>query len=153
LPFVRCETRVIYGDTDQMGVVYYANYLRFFEKGRCEALRACGVSYADVERDGFILPVVDVACSYRSPARFDDLVVIETTIARVSRIKVEFEYRVLRRTDDGREELLATGTTTHASLSRDMRPARIPSDFVARLAPAMKDGVPVERAARPTTTP
>jgi acyl-CoA thioester hydrolase len=136
---VRCETRVIYGDTDQMGVVYYANYFRFFEKGRCETLRACGVSYADVEANGFILPVVDAHCSYKLPARFDDLLVIATTITRMTRIKVEFSYELLKKHDDGREELLASGSTMHASLDKSMRPARIPSDFVERMRPAFSD--------------
>lgn len=145
---VRCETRVIYGDTDQMGVVYYANYFRFFEKGRCEALRACGVSYADVEQNGFILPVVDAQCSYKVPARFDDLLVIATEITRMTRIKVEFAYRIFKKNDDGTETLLAIGTTTHASLDKSMRPARIPADFVERMRPSFSDDVNVEQRTR-----
>src|SRR6266851_6351472 len=68
---VEARVRVIYGDTDQMGVVYYANYFRYFELGRSEYLRARGASYRDFERDGWFLPVVEASCSYRSSARFD----------------------------------------------------------------------------------
>ena len=102
---VKTEIRVIYGDTDQMGVVYYANYLRYFEAGRNELLRAKGVVYRDFEREFQVsLPVVDAQVSYSRPARYDDLLTIETALAKLGRASVRFEYRVLRG-----EELLVTG--------------------------------------------
>lgn len=134
---VSCSYRVIYGDTDQMGIVYYANYLRFFERGRCEFMRARGIAYQDVEAAGFILPVVEANVRYRSSARFDDLLTIETWVERTSRVKVFFAYAVWRE-PTGPEgavverELLAEGTTVHACLNREGRPARLPTEFVKR---------------------
>lgn len=124
--------RVIYGDTDQMGVVYYANYFALFERGRCELMRDAGISYGEVEAHGFILPVVDAQCRYKLPARFDDLLLLETRVVKVGRIKVEFAYRILR-DDEGGRVVLAEGATTHGSLSKDLRPAKIPPEFADRL--------------------
>jgi acyl-CoA thioester hydrolase len=118
----RCDYRVIYGDTDQMGVVYYANYLVFFERGRCEFMRERDFNYAAFERAGFSFPVVDAACRYRSPARFGDLLTIETTITDASRVTLEFGYRILRG-----DHVLATGATKHACVTTAGRPARLPA--------------------------
>ncbi len=126
----RAQLRVIYGDTDQMGVVYYANYLRFFEAARNEFLRAKGLRYADLEsREGLALPVTEAAVQYRRPARYDDLVVVEIALAELGGASARFAYRILR---DG--ELLATGHTVHACLGVDGRVRRIPRDVRARLA-------------------
>ncbi len=126
---VPCALRVIYGDTDQMGVVYYANYLRWFEAGRAQFLRVKGVSYSAFERDlGLLLPVSEATVSYRSPARYDDLVTVETSLAEVKRVSARFEYRVVRGAD-----LLATGSTVHACVDRDGRIRRLPPEFLAWL--------------------
>ena len=117
----RCEYRVIYGDTDQMGVVYYANYLALFERGRCEYMRERAFDYGAFEKQGFFFPVVEANCKYKSPARFDDLLTIETDIPTASRITVDFAYRVLRGAT-----VLAEGFTRHACLNRDGRPVRLP---------------------------
>ena len=117
----RCTYRVIYGDTDQMGVVYYANYLVFFERGRCEYMRERGFDYAAFERTGVGFPVVDASCKYRSSARFDDLLTIETSLTGATRITLEFSYRILRE-----EEVLAEGQTRHACVSQSGRPVRLP---------------------------
>src|ERR1700709_1313426 len=113
--------RVIYGDTDQMGVVYYANYLAFFERGRVEFLRAHAFDYSALEREGFFIPVVDAHVRYRMPARYDDLITIDAVIAEASRATVTFRYRILK--DDA---LLATGETVHACITKDGRPTRMP---------------------------
>ena len=127
---VRTELRVIYGDTDQMGVVYYANYLRFFEVGRNEYIRAHGLRYRDFEeRLGLRLPVAEASVSYRSPARYDDVVVVETSIAELRRASARFEYRILRG-----DELLATGHTVHACVDLDGRIRRLPQELLERLA-------------------
>lgn len=118
---VSCTYRVIYGDTDQMGVVYYANYLTFFERGRCEFLRESAFDYGALEREGFFLPVVDAAVRYGQPARFDDLITIETTLTEVRRTTVAFAYRVLRG-----DVVLASGSTRHACVNREGRPVRLP---------------------------
>ncbi len=122
---VRAPYRVIYGDTDQMGIVYYANHLRFFERGRCEYLRALGVSYQSVEDAGFILPVADAHVSYKTPARFDDLLSIDTAIERMSFVKVHFAYRITNE----RGDVVCTGSTVHASLNKDLRPVKVPQTF------------------------
>ena len=88
--------RVIYGDTDQMGVVYYANYLAFFERGRCEWLRDHAIDYAQVERDGFIVPVVEAHVKYTQPAKFDDLISIDADITAATRATFTFTYAIKR---------------------------------------------------------
>jgi acyl-CoA thioester hydrolase len=126
---VRTELRVIYGDTDQMGVVYYANYLRFLEAGRNEFIRAHGLRYRDFEeRFGLRLPVAEAKVSYRMPARYDDVVAIETSLAELKRASVRFEYRILRE-----EQVLATGETVHACVDLDGRVRRLPPELVALL--------------------
>src|SRR5437868_13289540 len=88
--------RVRYGDTDQMGVVYYANYLRFFEVARAEWLRAYGLVYKQIEAAGALFPVIEAHVRYRSPARYDDLVAIACWPARVGAASLRFEYVVRR---------------------------------------------------------
>ena len=126
---VRTELRVIYGDTDQMGVVYYANYLRFMEAGRNEFIRAHGLRYRDFEeRFGLRLPVADAAVSYKLPARYDDVIAVETSLAELKRASVRFAYRIVRG-----DELLATGETIHACVDLEGRIRRLPAELVALL--------------------
>jgi acyl-CoA thioester hydrolase len=113
--------RVRYGDTDQMGFAYYANYLRWFEIGRAEMLRSLGTSYRAVEEAGTSLPVIEASCRYLKPARYDDLVTIETGVLRLQRASVRFGYRVRR---EAGNELLAFGHTEHCFLTRDGKPGR-----------------------------
>lgn len=127
----RSSYRVIYGDTDQMGVVYHANYLRFFERGRVEFLNAAGFDYAALEQSGTFFAVVDAHVKFRVPAKFNDVVTIETTLAAITRVKVLFRYRILRD-----EVVLAEGETTLACIDERGRPARIPGHVVAVLTPA-----------------
>ena len=126
---VKTEIRVIYGDTDQMGVVYYANYLRFFEAGRNEFIRARGMRYRDFEVDhGLRLPVTEAQVSYRTPARYDDLLTVETSLVELRRASARFGYRVLRG-----EEVVATGATVHACVDLEGRVQRLPGALVERL--------------------
>lgn len=126
---VRTEIRVIYGDTDRMGVVYYANYLRYFEAGRTEFLRAKGLSYRDFEETArLLLPVVEAGVAYRLPARYDDLLAVETSLTEVRRASARFGYRVLRGVD-----LLATGHTVHACVDLEGKIRRMPADLLARM--------------------
>src|SRR5207245_7428820 len=101
---IRHRVRVIYGDTDQMGVVYYANYYRYMEGARSEYIRARGMSYRDIEAAGVFLPVVESHCEYRAPARYDDELIVEATVAEIRAASMRFNYRILRG-----DELLATG--------------------------------------------
>ena len=110
----KTEIRVIYGDTDQMGVVYYGNYLRFFEAARSDFLREKGARWRDVEsRHGVYLPVIEAKVNYKRPAFYDDMLVIETALAELGRASLRFEYKVLRGDD-----LLATGHTLHACVDK-----------------------------------
>lgn len=123
--------RVIYGDTDQMGVVYYANYLRFFEAGRNEYLRARGSRYRDIEKEwGVLLPVVEANVRYRHSARYDDWLRIETRITTLKRASLRFDYRVIREED---ERLLAEGHTVHACIDRDHKPVKLPEPLLRLL--------------------
>jgi acyl-CoA thioester hydrolase len=126
---VKTEIRVIYGDTDQMGVVYYANYLRYFEAGRNEFIRAKGLRYRDFEATYALrLPVADAQVSYKIPARYDDLLTVETSLVEVKRASARFGYRVVRG-----GELLATGSTVHACVDLSGRIQRMPPELLARL--------------------
>ncbi len=126
---VKTEIRVIYGDTDQMGVVYYGNYLRFFEAARNEWLRAKGVRWRDIEAAHAVyLPVAEAKVSYKRPARYDDMIVVETRLGDLGRVSLRFDYRVLR--DD---DVLALGHTVHACVSRDGDIRELPEALLARL--------------------
>jgi acyl-CoA thioester hydrolase len=119
--------RVRYAETDQMGVVYYANYFIWMELGRVEYCRAIGFRYRDMEeQDGILLAVIDARCRYRRPARYDDEVTVRTQVSSASRRGVEFAYEMFVR-----EELVASGSTKHMFLGRDFRPARLPEKYHA----------------------
>ena len=117
------DYRVIYGDTDQMGVVYYANYLRWFERGRSEFLRQIGLPYANIEAAGFHFPVAEVSCRYAQSAHYDDVVAIATTLVELSRVYLIFAYEIFRQAD---HLVLATGSTKHACIEHDGQIKRIP---------------------------
>jgi acyl-CoA thioester hydrolase len=129
----RFSLRVRYGDTDQMGVAYYGNYLRWFEIGRAEMMRALGRSYREIEADGVRLPVVEAWCRYLKPARYDDEILIETGVSKRARASVRFAYRIVRAADG---ELLAVGGTEHCFLDPADRPVRAPEPLAALLARA-----------------
>jgi acyl-CoA thioester hydrolase len=125
--------RVIYGDTDQMGVVYYANYLRWFELGRTEWLRQMGLPYAKIEGMGLRFPVTLASCHYRSPARYDDEVTIETVLFSMGRASLIFRYKIYRVEIHG---LLAEGETRHACVDERGHVTRIPSSLSSALSAA-----------------
>lgn len=129
--------RVRYGETDRMGVVYHANYLVYFEIGRTELIRALGRPYSDLERDGQALVVVEADLRFRSPARYDDELLVETNLAEVTRASVRFTYRVLHAAE---ERLVALGSTTLASVGPSGKPRRFPSDFRQALLGALEPG-------------
>lgn len=115
--------RISYGETDTMGVLYYAEYLHLFERGRSEFIRARGMSYATVEERGIMLPVREAQCRYRSSARFDDLVQIRIGITEWGRASLTFTYEIRNETKD---KLLATGMTQHACVNPTGRPVAVP---------------------------
>jgi acyl-CoA thioester hydrolase len=116
--------RVRYAETDRMGVVYYANYLVWFEVGRAEWLRSAGWNYRDMEHGGISLPVVEAHCEYRQPARYDDEVEIRTRATLMTPIRIRFDYEVFH---VERDLVLAVGHTVHAALDTTGRPCRLPA--------------------------
>lgn len=119
--------RVRYAETDQMGVVYHANYLIWMEMGRVELCRSLGVRYRDMEeQDGVLLAVAAAECRYMRPARYDDEVAVRTVVSRATTRLLVFTYEVLLA--DTRE-LLCTGKTTHVFCGRDLRPCQLPEKY------------------------
>ena len=142
----RCNVtpyRVIYGDTDRMGVVYYANYLRWFERGRSEFLRESGMPYGGIEARGIHFPVVEATCQYARPAHYEDLILIETRLDSLSRASLVFSYRVVR---EGEHKPLATGFTRHACINATGKVLRIPGDLMRILARAVAPETPTRQA-------
>jgi len=121
--------RVRYAETDQMGVVYHANYLVWFEVGRVEFLRQLGFSYKEMElQDGCHIAVVDARCRYKAPARYDDEVIVRTHLKNVRESLVHFGYELMRASDG---TLLAEGETTHVVIDREMKKRSIPDKYMA----------------------
>ena len=130
------QVRVRYAETDQMGIVYYANYLVWFELGRVEVLRTLDLSYHRLETEfGCILPVIEVRCRYRAPARYDDEIVIETRPAMMRGSVLKFAYRIFRKLGQKQEEreLLAEGETVHVVCDRQLRRKPLPEKYAAAL--------------------
>lgn len=140
---VTTEVRVRYAETDQMGVVYYANYLVWFELGRVECLRALGLAYSRLEKDhGCILPVIESNCRYRAPARYDDVIVIETRPSLVRGSVIKFEYRLYRKPHgEGKErKLLAEGYTVHVVCDDQLNRKPLPEKYAVGLRKMMDEG-------------
>ncbi|HXP83656.1 MAG TPA: thioesterase family protein [Bryobacteraceae bacterium] len=128
---VEARVRVRYAETDQMGVVYHANYLVWMEVGRVEYWRAQGLRYRDMERDeGILLAVAEVQCRYLAPAYYDEEIVIRTRVAEVNARMVRFEYELVNAVD-GRG--IATASTKHVFCGRDRRPRKLPEKYHAAL--------------------
>ena len=126
-----CTTayRVIYGDTDNMGIAYYANYLRWFEIGRTELLRSWGLPYREIESRGILLPVAEAHCKYLTPAKYDDMLSIEASLDPETKGGLKINYRVL---DEDQKSVHATGYTRHAFMDHDGRVVR-PPKFMRKL--------------------
>lgn len=132
---VTVAIRVRYAETDQMNVVYYANYLVWFEIGRVELLRSLGLAYSQMEIEHkLVLPVIDATCRYRAPARYDDQILIETRPAMVRGSVLKFAYRILRKNDDDIEpHLLAEGETVHVVCDEHFKRQPLPEQYSAAL--------------------
>jgi len=130
----KAKVRVLYGDTDAGGVVYNANFLRYFEIGRTELMREHVCSYSEIEKLGFVLPVIECWARYKAPAFYDDLLTVETTVAEVSDLKCKFAYRVVREgkgTD--RPKLLVKGYTVHAAVTKKGNLTRLPDEIIQKI--------------------
>lgn len=120
--------RVIFGDTDAMGIAYYANYLRWFEMGRAELMRKRGMAYRELTGIGVHLPVTEASVRYLSPARYDDLLAIHSEIRDLKRASISFGYRIEK--EEG--TLLAEGVTVHAFTDGDGKVVRVPVLFTEK---------------------
>lgn len=121
------EHRVYYSDTDHGGAAYYANYLKWFEIGRTEILRKHGFNYSDFEKKGLIAPVVEVKCTYKSPARYDDIIVLKTKIASIGNSSIRFDYEI---TGKKAGTLLAEGYTVNVFVDiKSNKPIKVPDEL------------------------
>ncbi|HET8655510.1 MAG TPA: thioesterase family protein [Longimicrobiaceae bacterium] len=134
----RCsiEFRVRYAETDQMGVVYHANYLVWCEVGRTELIRRRGPSYAELEREGVLLAVAEANLRFHAPARYDDLVRVETWVEEVRSRTVTFGYLISRLGAGGGTDRLVSARTVLVALDAGSRPRKLPTDLVERLGDA-----------------
>ena len=123
----KTKVRVIYADTDKMGQAYHANYLRWFEIGRTDMFRALGMPYKSIEEKGFFLPVSEVHCKFTTPAQYDDVLVIETSLDETVRGGMKFDYCIAG--EDG-QTIFARGYTKHAFVDRRGRVVRPPGFLV-----------------------
>lgn len=121
------EYRVIFSDTDAMGVVYYANYFDWLEIGRTEFFRSLGIPYKEIDDRGFVIPVTEAYCKYIKPARYDEVLLIETWVTELKRATIRFEYNITKR-GDGIQ--LAKGYTVHAFLNKEGKIVRIPKYII-----------------------
>jgi acyl-CoA thioester hydrolase len=126
MPSSTSTLRVRYAETDKMGVVYYANYLVWFEVARADLLRSLGWTYREMEHAGISLPVIEAHCEYHRSARYDDEIEVRTEGRMLSPVRMEFEYKVFRR-DAAEQVLTASGRTVHAALDPNGRPCRLPA--------------------------
>jgi len=133
--YAEARVRVRYAETDQMGVVYHANYLVWFEVGRVEFIRQLGMDYKDMEQeDGALIAVAEVTARYKVPARYDDELVVKTSLTGMRGPIVKFRYVVLRPADD---TILCEGETVHFVVGRDMKRREMPAKYVETFAAVM----------------
>ena len=131
------KIRIRYKDTDRLGVVYYGNYLTFFEVGRAELMRSLGMPYSKLEAEGLSLVVTEAAAKYHGNVGYDALIAVKTAVSEARGARVRFEYRVL--SEEG--SLLVTGHTVHACVNPGKKPCRIPSELKALLEKHIKTPV------------
>ncbi|MBD1391607.1 acyl-CoA thioesterase [Mucilaginibacter glaciei] len=126
------KLRVRYGETDQMGYMYYGNYAEFFEVGRVEMLRSLGLTYAGMEASGIMMPVLEMHCKYLKPARYDEEITINVTMAKMPGVKIHFKYDLYNE----QEELIHIGETLLAFINmKTNRPCLPPQEFIDKLMP------------------
>jgi acyl-CoA thioester hydrolase len=135
----KAEIRVRYADTDQMKVVYHGKYLEYFEVGRSALIRSLGMPYSELEARGILLPVVEVYAKYRKPARYDELLVVESFVTEIPQATLKIEYRICH---EGEKNSLVEGYTVHSFLNTSTgKPTRAPSYFVQILEKAMTSSI------------
>ncbi|MCK5815196.1 MAG: acyl-CoA thioesterase [Flavobacteriaceae bacterium] len=126
------KIRVRYGETDQMGYVYYGNYAQFFEMGRAEWLRNINASYKTLEDTGIMLPVLNLNVNYLKPAKYDDLLTLKTTLKKIPSVKIEFGFEIFNK----KNELLTTGYTSLVFIDiKKNKPIRCPDYLLKKITP------------------
>ena len=131
-PVFHMDYRVIYGDTDAGGIVYYANYFRFMEMGRTEMLRALAMPYSEMEKEEIIVPVIESYLRYKASGRYDDLITIATSMTDLTRYSLRFHYRISCQRED-KEQLLVKGFTKHACTNRQSKLVPFPDKVLTLL--------------------
>ncbi len=124
------KIRVIYADTDAMGIVYHTNYIKWFEIGRTELLRNAGLVYAEIESQGYNLPLTEAYCHYLLPARYDQIIVVETTLEYLKRASMKFNYMIW---DEEKKNTLVEGYTVHACTNDKGKIVRIPPVIIEKI--------------------
>ncbi len=122
------KVRVIFADTDAMGIVYHTNYIRWFETGRNELMRQLGVAYTELEKLGLNLPLIKVSCHYLAPAKYDHLVTVETKFDYIKKASIKFNSKIW---DENRQKLLVEGYTIHACVNQEGKIRRMPQLILA----------------------
>lgn len=120
------QVRVRYTEVDRMGIAHHRSHFVWFEIGRTELMRAGGLAYSELEAQGLSLPVIEASCTYRTPARYDELLQVRTVLMEIGAARATFSYRIERDGDGG---VVATGSTTHAALDPRGRPRRMPESL------------------------
>ena len=124
------KIRVRYGETDQMGYVYYGNYAEYFEVGRVEWLRSLGVSYRSLEESGIMLPVLSMSVNFIKPAKYDDLLTVTTTLSKKPLVKIEFDFDIVNESD----QLITTGQTTLVFMDMNKnKPIKAPAELLEKI--------------------
>lgn len=122
MKFFDYRYRVVYGDTDKMGVSYYGNCFKWFEGARNEYFRALGFPYTECEKRGYFLPAVECGAKYFSPSTYDDLIVVRVSVSGITRTTIRFEYQIFA---EDLKRLIVTGFSTHVFVDKDFKPARV----------------------------
>lgn len=115
----KTQLTVRYAETDQMGIVHHSNYPIWYEAGRTDFIKGLGMTYSQVEEQGVLLPLLELHCKYIKAARYEDEIIVETWVSRLTTVKIEFSYRVYRKQDG---VLLNTGSTVHGMVTKELRP-------------------------------
>ena len=143
--YADATVRVRYAETDQMGVVYHANYLVWFEVGRVEFMRQVGLAYRDMERDeGALIAVIEARARYKAPARYDDELIVRTTLASVRGAVIRFTYALFRAGADGPDQVLCEGETVHMVVGRDMKRRSLPERYAEHFRLLLGSRLPIE---------
>ena len=129
----KTEIRVRYADTDQMHIVYNGKYFEYFEVGRTEMLRENGLPYSLIESNGYLLPVLETGARYLSPALYDDLLIVESSVNEKPEFRIHINYRIFRKSDN---LAIAEGFTEHVFINKETRkPIRPPDFFIYAMKP------------------